>query len=143
MISALVGYVTNVVALKMTFYPLEFTGVKLYQPKDQPFGFFGWQGIIPSKAGKMASIMTDLMLEKLVTTEEVFARLDPVRMGQVIEPAMRAAAVRIYTKVGVEYFPFLYYSSTDDVREFAREEILRRGKALLVDVISLSCPDVF
>ena len=136
LISALVGYVTNVVALKMTFYPLEFTGVKLYQPKDQPFGFFGWQGIIPSKAGKMASIMTDLMLEKLVTTEEVFARLDPVRMGQVIEPAMRAAAVRIYTKVGVEYFPFLYYSSTDDVREFAREEILRRGKALLVDVIS-------
>ena len=135
-ISALVGYVTNVVALKMTFYPLEFVGPRIYQPEGQPFGFFGWQGIIPAKAGKMAAIMTDLMLEKLVTTEEVFARLDPVRLGQVIEPAMRAAAVRVYDKVGVENFPFLYYSSTDDVREFVREEIVRRSKALLVDVIS-------
>lgn len=135
-ISALVGYVTNVVALKMTFFPLEFAGLKIWQPQGQPFGFFGWQGIIPAKAGKMAGIMTDLMLEKLISTQEVFNRLDPVRFGQVIEPAVRAASAKIFDHVGVEQFPFLYYSSTDDVREFIREEIVRRSKALLVDVIT-------
>ena len=48
-VSAIVGYVTNVVALKMTFYPLEFTPapLKFAQPKGQPFGLLGgWQGII-------------------------------------------------------------------------------------------------
>ncbi|CAM9833323.1 unnamed protein product, partial [Discosporangium mesarthrocarpum] len=37
----------------MTFYPLEFWGVKIWHPKDQPMGLFGWQGIIPAKAAKM------------------------------------------------------------------------------------------
>ena len=37
--SALVGWLTNVVAIKMTFYPLNFIGIKP----------IGWQGIIPSK----------------------------------------------------------------------------------------------
>ena len=29
LISAIVGYTTNVIALRMSFYPLEFTGVKV------------------------------------------------------------------------------------------------------------------
>ena len=45
--SAVVGWITNVIALKMTFYPLEFIGLK---------PFLGWQGIIPSKAAKMSKI---------------------------------------------------------------------------------------
>jgi len=45
-ISAVVGYVTNVMALQMTFYPLEFTPspLKFAQPEGQPFGLLGgWQ----------------------------------------------------------------------------------------------------
>ena len=45
-IGAIVGWGTNVVALKMTFYPLEFTGISPY---------LGWQGIIPAKAESMAA----------------------------------------------------------------------------------------
>ena len=44
LVSALVGWFTNVLALKMTFYPIKFVGVKP----------FGWQGIIPAKARKIA-----------------------------------------------------------------------------------------
>lgn len=36
-------YMTNVIALKMTFYPVEFWGVKIWQPEDQPLGCIGWQ----------------------------------------------------------------------------------------------------
>jgi hypothetical protein len=48
-VSAFVGWITNVVAIKMTFYPIEFVGVKP----------FGWQGIVPSKAKKMAETGVD------------------------------------------------------------------------------------
>ena len=44
-IAGLVGWITNWVAIKLSFYPLEFVGVR---------PVFGWQGIIPSKARKMA-----------------------------------------------------------------------------------------
>lgn len=30
-------------ALKMTFYPVEFMGIKIWQPEDQPLGCIGWQ----------------------------------------------------------------------------------------------------
>ena len=47
-VAALVAWATNWVAVQMTFYPIEFFGVR---------PFFGWQGIIPSKAEKMAGIL--------------------------------------------------------------------------------------
>ena len=56
--SAIVGWATNWVALKMTFYPLEFRGIPPW---------LGWQGIIPSKAGKMAGIFVDKTMFRLGT----------------------------------------------------------------------------
>ncbi|CAN0248089.1 unnamed protein product [Hapterophycus canaliculatus] len=42
-ISGIVGYATNILALKMTFFPVEFWGIKIWQPEDQPLGCIGWQ----------------------------------------------------------------------------------------------------
>ena len=56
------------VALKMTFYPLEFWGIPPY---------LGWQGIIPRKAYKMASKAVDVITERLLKIEEVFDQIDP------------------------------------------------------------------
>lgn len=67
LISAIIGYVTNVVAIKMTFYPLEYKGIR---------PFLGWQGIIPSKSDKMAEIAVDLLTRDLFKPRDVFARLD-------------------------------------------------------------------
>ena len=36
-------YLTNILALKMTFFPVEFWGIKIWQPEDQPLGCIGWQ----------------------------------------------------------------------------------------------------
>lgn len=51
-IAGAVGYFTNVLALQMTFYPLEFWGIKLFRIESEPWGLFGWQGIIPTKGTK-------------------------------------------------------------------------------------------
>ena len=51
-ISGIIGYVTKVVAIHMMFSPLEFKGIK---------PIFGWQGIVPRKAEKMATTAVNLM----------------------------------------------------------------------------------
>jgi len=39
-IAALIGWITNWMAIKLTFYPLDFVGIR---------PFLGWQGIIPPR----------------------------------------------------------------------------------------------
>ena len=75
--SAIVGWITNVVALKMTFYPLEFIGIK---------PVFGWQGIIPSKAEKMSRISVDLWTTKLIDVKEMFSRIKPESIADEMRP---------------------------------------------------------
>ncbi len=82
-ISAVIGWGTNVLALKMTFYPLEFIG---YQYKG--LKLLGWQGIIPSKAGNMAAKAVDLITGKLIDIEEQFARINPKVVAKEMEPRM-------------------------------------------------------
>ena len=84
-ISGFIGWITNVLALEMTFYPIEYMGINLYRWPDEPLGIIGWQGIIPTKADKMAGICFDLITTKLMDVKSVFARLDPARFSQVME----------------------------------------------------------
>jgi len=78
-VAALVGWSTNWVAIKLTFLPLEFIGVRPY---------LGWQGIIPSKAGKMARIFVDKTMFRLGTLEEVFRYMEPDRIAAHISEVM-------------------------------------------------------
>lgn len=48
-IGGFVGWLTNVLALKMTFFPVNFVGVPFVRFKNQPFGLFGWQGYVKYK----------------------------------------------------------------------------------------------
>lgn len=75
LIAALIGWITNWLAIKMTFQPLEFIGIR---------PFLGWQGIIPSKAAKMADIAVDATIAKLGTVSEIFAQIDPTILAEYI-----------------------------------------------------------
>jgi uncharacterized membrane protein YheB (UPF0754 family) len=67
-VSALVGWFTNFIAVKMMFYPLKFTGV--FPP------YLGWQGLIHSKAIEMAEISVDLLLGKMLSVEAMALKVD-------------------------------------------------------------------
>lgn len=54
-ISAAAGWGTNWLAIKMTFYPLEYVGQKP----------FGWRGVVPSKIRKFATGMVDTSIERI------------------------------------------------------------------------------
>ena len=71
-VAALVGWVTNWLAIKLTFAPIEFVGVG---------SFLGWQGIIPSKVDKMSDVMVDSIMSKLGTMQEIFVAMEPDRIS--------------------------------------------------------------
>jgi len=98
-ISAGVGWATNVIAIKMMFYPIEFFGIK---------PVFGWQGIVPSKAEKMASIACDLMLKRLVNVREIFQRLDPNRIASDLEGPLLKMTNDVVDNVMDSYQPGLW-----------------------------------
>ena len=66
--AAVLGWVTNWVAIQLTFWPLEFVGIKPW---------LGWQGIIPSKAGKMARISVEKTLSRIGNIGDLIDRLGP------------------------------------------------------------------
>jgi len=79
LLAGMIGWATNWLAIKMTFWPIEFIGIKPW---------FGWQGIVPAKTEKMTAILTDKVVSKLGTLEEFFNELEPeaiaIRMTKVI-----------------------------------------------------------
>lgn len=81
LVAAVIGYVTKLVAVEMMFRPLEFRGIP---------PVFGWQGVIPRFAPRMAGIAVDLMLSRLLTTRELFERIDGRELaGKLHEPMKR------------------------------------------------------
>ena len=115
-IAGFVGYFTNVLALYLTFEPLEFLGIELWRIKEQPWGLFGWQGIIPSKAEKMAGICFDLMTTRLFNIKEIFGKLDPVDFSKVMEKGILLLMDKVINEVAYAYMPTAWNSLPEEVR---------------------------
>ena len=128
-ISGIIGYVTKVVAIQMMFAPLEFKGIK---------PVFGWQGIVPRKAEKMATIAVELMTSKLIKPEEIFARLDPERIAKEIELPLMAAAEDITREVAQEQHPGLW----EGMPEFARQRLISRVKSKAPEIVEQVMADI-
>ncbi len=114
--AAIMGWGTNVIALKMTFYPIEFIGVRA--DKNEWFGIkpmgwrgigaIGWQGIIPSKAKSMAGRAVDLMTGKLIDIKEQFAQIRPEIVAQEMGTRLDDLAHAIINETMEEEFPLLW-----------------------------------
>jgi uncharacterized membrane protein YheB (UPF0754 family) len=116
-IAGFVGYVTNVLALEMTFRPIHFWGIPLFRLKDQPWGIIGWQGIIPAKAEKMANITFDLMTTRLFDIQEIFHRLDAKQFSIELEDGLLLLMDKIINEVANAYMPGPWNKLPKDVRD--------------------------
>lgn len=115
-ISGIVGWGTNVLALKMTFYPLEFWGIK---------PFLGWQGIIPSKAAKMAKISVDLWTTKLVNVKELFSQLEPAKVAEEMRPQFDRISKEIMDEVMEKQSPEIWRKIPESVKRMTYARISR------------------
>jgi uncharacterized membrane protein YheB (UPF0754 family) len=119
-VAALIGYVTKLVAIKMMFEPLEFVGRKPY---------LGWQGVVPRRAARMASIAVDTMTRELISAQEVVARLDPERVVADLTEPLRQATNDITREVMAEYRP-------EPVRALIVSRAQAQAPQLIRDVLS-------
>lgn len=88
-VAAFVGYITNYLGVWMLFYPLEWKGIPILRFANQPFGFLGWQGVVPAKRLQMATTMVDVTISKLIKVSEVFARLDSRTISDILSPCIQ------------------------------------------------------
>lgn len=97
-IAALVGWLTNKLAVWMTFYPIEYKG-------KRPFG---WQGIIPAKSHKMATKAVTLVTSKLISVEEQFEKLNAEEIVEEMRPRLNAMSQSIIEEVMKKELPLVW-----------------------------------
>jgi uncharacterized membrane protein YheB (UPF0754 family) len=111
-LAAVIGYVTKLVAIRMMFRPLEYRGVRP----------FGWQGIVPRRAARMASIAVEMMTSQLMTPADVVRRLDPDRIARQLTEPLQAIAGELAREIAEEFQPRLW----DSLPERARRVVVHR-----------------
>jgi uncharacterized membrane protein YheB (UPF0754 family) len=128
-VAAIIGYVTKLVAIRMMFQPLEFVGIKPY---------LGWQGIVPRRAARMASIAVDTMTRDLISASEVVGRLDPKLVAQELAKPLAEATEDITREVMAEYQAGLW----DSLPEPARRLVISRVQAETPKMVSGVLADI-
>ena len=95
-INALVGWITNAIGIQMMFKPEEFIGIR---------PIFGWQGIVPARAGKFARLQMEQM-EKIIDMKALFDRIDPEQVARHIRPGVNQLAREMSEELLSESMPF-------------------------------------
>lgn len=90
-----IGWLTNVVALKMMFYPMKFWGVPPY---------LGWQGIVPRKATGLALKVVSILSEKLLKIEEFFDKIPTDKLAESYKPLLTENIPQMTHRV-MEFLP--------------------------------------
>lgn len=121
-VAGLVGWYTNWVAIEMTFKPLRFWGIPPY---------LGWQGIIPAKAGRMASIFVDSTMVKLGTLPELFQSMEPEKITAQIVRVVQPRMERLTDEVMLEHDAALWRATP----AFVKERIYARVRDLLPNMV--------
>lgn len=129
-----IGYVTNVLAIKMMFYPVEFVGI--FPP------WLGWQGIVPRKCAKMARIACDTMVPRLITEKEIFERLDATEVARILGAPDPQQLRALVDEIMAEHNPELWAVLPERIKEMAvrrvrvdNETVVRRVLDGMVDEI--------
>ena len=114
-VAAFVGWSTKIVALEMLYRPIEFKGI----------GPFGWQGIVPRRAGKVGSKTIDLLTSNLLKPEELLDRIDADEAVEALRGPLTQAVDEISRDLAEEIRPGLW----DALPEAGRQAIQTRMQA--------------
>ncbi len=74
LISALIGYITNVVAIKMLFWPRRPINLLVFQ----------LHGLLPKRRGELADSLGKLVEEQLLSLDDLFARINTPEAKEII-----------------------------------------------------------
>ena len=130
LISALVGWFTNVVAIKMMFRPIEFVGIAPY---------LGWQGVIPANALRLAKVSNALITQKLLSLRQLFdqtfsAETFAGKLGAVIDDVTEQVIDEVANKHAKPMWDNAGEFMQNKVREQVRSEVIEVSRAIAMDM---------
>jgi uncharacterized membrane protein YheB (UPF0754 family) len=120
-VAGTIGLVTNWLAVRMMFEPVTFRGV----------GPIGWQGVIPGKAAKMASISVDKGLAKLGSLSEFYEKLDPDAIARHVVSDSTDEVRRLVDQIAARESPDVWLDLPDSVREAVLDRVEQEFPALV------------
>ncbi|ORB26256.1 hypothetical protein [Mycolicibacterium parafortuitum] len=120
-VAAFVGWSTKIVALEMLYRPTEFRGV----------GPFGWQGIVPRRAGKVGSKTIELLTTNLLKPEELLDRIDVDDALETLREPLTQAVDEISRDIAEQIRPGLW----DALPESGRQAVQARITAQVPQII--------
>ena len=128
LVAGAIGYVTNVIAIKMMFHPLEFVGIK------EPW--LGWQGIVPRKCAKMARIACDTMVPRLITEKEIFSRLNPAEVAKILGPPDHEQLRALVDDIMREHNPELWALLPERIKDMAVRRVRIDNEAVVTRILN-------
>ena len=126
LIAAFVGWSTKLVAVEMLYRPLDFKG----------WGIFGWQGIVPRRAGKVGSTTIQLLTSNLLKPEELLDRIDVDDALDRLQEPLNAAIEEIIRDLAEEVRPGLWDSLPEAGRRAVRDRIVAQIPALTQNLMT-------
>ncbi|NLE79658.1 MAG: hypothetical protein GX610_08740 [Rhodococcus sp.] len=136
--TGVIGYVTNWSGVLMLFAPLRFHGVRIpglktlfpllprriqQIPAITADGKLGWQGIVPSRAEKMASIAVDKSLAKVGSIADFYRVLDPDTVAEHLVAVSQREVRGIVARIMEAENPQLWHNLPDSVRELVYQRV--------------------
>ncbi|MGH9275648.1 MAG: hypothetical protein ACRDZU_13455 [Acidimicrobiales bacterium] len=144
--TGVIGYVTNWSGVLMLFSPVGFHGVRVpglkllwpFLPRRMQVipaitkdGRFGWQGIVPSRADKMASIATDKALLKVGSMGDFYREFDPDKIAEHLAKTARSEIRGIVSRIMEAEHPQLWR----DLPPSLKEAVFERVDAQLPEIV--------
>lgn len=126
--AALVGWSTKLLAIKMMFSPEKFRGV----------GPIGWQGMVPRRTAKFASIAAETLIGRLIDPRRLIDEIDPHALIATLEQPLIDVSDDIAREFLARYHPGLW----DAMPEAARQIVIRRVQARAPEAVARMLADV-
>ncbi|MGH3761999.1 hypothetical protein [Actinophytocola sp.] len=139
--TGVIGYITNWTGVLMLFQPMRFHGVRvpglrlLYPflprrvqviPAITHDGRFGWQGIIPSRVSKMASISVDKALLKVGSIGDFYREFEPDKIADHIAATARGEIRDVVERIMEREHPRLWQDLPPLMRSAVHARIQQR-----------------
>lgn len=126
-VAGFVGWITNWLAIQLMFHPQEFIGIKPLR--------LGWQGVIPSKARKMAKVVVNKGLNQLAGMQEVFESMDKKLIVDQLSSSFQKRVVEFVDELMKEEYPVLWENLPNAIREPIYKSIRKQMPVVFKEVM--------
>ncbi len=144
--TGIMGYITNWTGVLMLFRPIRFHGIRVpglrilfpvlprkvrVLPLFRYDGRIGWQGIVPSRADKMASISMDKGLAKIGSASDFYRELEPDKIAAHLATVAQNEIRDVVEQIMQQENPQLWH----DLPPVIKEAVFARVRAQLPGIV--------